>query len=127
VACSAELTLPDYNQYDATSLERLGLSQPLTDEEELAYYAVQAQLAGRAGAKYHTPIHRLLGHPDDVQWDMHRDLEGPATDWLLLLQVDSDDAPKTDWGDTGRIYYWIRVRDLAVNNFGQTQLILQST
>ncbi len=127
VACFTELTLPDYSQYDPTSLQRLGLSQPLTDEEELAYYAVQAQLAGRTGAKYHTPLHRLLGHPDDVQWDMHGDLEGKASDWLLLLQIDSDGAPDTDWGDTGRIYYWIRSRDLAASDFGQTQLILQST
>ena len=127
VACSTELTLPDYSQYDPTSLQRLRLSQPLTDEEELAYYAVQEQLAERTGATHHTPLHRLLGHPDDVQWDMHDELEGNASDWLLLFQMDSDGLPDTDWGDTGRIYYWIRSRDLAAGDFSQTQVILQST
>lgn len=126
VACSTELTLPDYSQYDPTSLQRLGLSQPLTDEEELAYYAVQEQLAERTGATYHTPLHRLLGHPDDVQWDMHDELEGNASDWLLLFQMDSDRLPETNWGDTSRIYYWIRSQDLAASDFSQTQLILQS-
>jgi uncharacterized protein YwqG len=108
-------------------MQRLGLSQPLTNEEEQAYYAVQAQLAGRAETTYHVPIHRFLGHPDVVQWDMHRDLKGLPTDWLLLLQVDSDEASDTNWGDTGRIYYWIRTRDLVVGDFSQTQLVLQST
>ena len=74
------MTLPDYSQYDSTSVERLGLSGPLTDEEEQAYYRIQAQLAGRADAKYHLPIHRLLGHPDEVQWDMHGDLGGGSAD-----------------------------------------------
>lgn len=127
VTCSLEWTLPDYSQYDSTSLQRLGLSQPLTDEEEQAYYEVQAQLAGRSGARYHTPLHRLLGHPDNVQWDMHSDLEGEASDWLLLLQVDSDGATNTDWGDTGRIYYWIRKQDVLQRDFSQVQVILQCT
>jgi hypothetical protein len=84
VDCSIEMTLPDYSQYDHTSIQRLGVSEPLTDEEEQAYYEVQAQLAGTHTSKYHIPIHRLLGHPDQVQWDMHDDLEGTPTDWQLL-------------------------------------------
>ncbi|GHO89418.1 YwqG family protein [Dictyobacter formicarum] len=127
VTHSTEITLPDYSQYDSTSVERLGLSGQLTDEEEQAYYEIQAQLAGRAGTQYHMPLHRLLGHPDDIQWDMHRDLEGTPTDWQLLFQMDSDDAPDTEWGNTGRIYYWIRTRDLAKRDFSKVELILQST
>jgi uncharacterized protein YwqG len=127
VSCSAELTLPDYSQYDSTSVERLGLSGLLTNEEELAYYEVQARLAGTAETKYHSALHRLLGHPDVVQWDMHRDLEGALTEWQLLFQMDSDGAPDTEWGDTGRIYYWIRTHDLAKRDFSGTELILQST
>jgi uncharacterized protein YwqG len=124
---ATEMTLPDYSRYDATSLQRIGLSGPLTDEEEQAYYEVQAQLAGRVGTPYHIPLHRLLGHPDDVQWDMHRELPGVPTDWQLLFQVDSDDAPNTKWGDTGRIYYWIRTRDLLARDFSRVELLLQST
>jgi uncharacterized protein YwqG len=127
VAYSTEITFPDYSQYDSTSVERLGLSGPLTDEEERVYYEVQAQLAGKAGAIYHVPIHRLLGHADVVQWDMHRDLPGDPTDWQLLFQMDSDDAPDTEWGDTGRIYYWIRTRDMMKRDFSGVELILQAT
>ncbi len=76
--------------------------------------------------KYHLPIHRLLGHPNDVQWDMHNDLGGAPTDWQLLFQMDSDSAPETDWGDTGRICYWIRAQDLAKRDFSRVELILQS-
>ncbi len=127
VTCSLEITLPDYSQYDEKASERLGLSRKLTDEEEQAYYEIQAQISGTAGATRHTPIHRLLGHADTVQWDMSDQLPGPATVWQLLLQVDSDDVPATDWGDTGRIYYWIRREDLQRRDFSQVQLILQST
>jgi uncharacterized protein YwqG len=127
VTCAIEMTLPDYSQYDSTSVERLGLSGPLTDEEEQAYHSIQAHLAGTVDANYHIPIHRLLGHPDDVQWDMHRELGGASADWQLLFQVDSDNTPDTDWGDTGRIYYWIRTRDLAERHFIQVQVILQCT
>jgi len=123
----AEVTLPDYSQYDATSLKRLGLLEPLTDEEEQAYYKVQAQLAQRANVQWHIPIHRLLGYADPVQWDMQKDLLGEGVDWQLLLQVDSDAVPNTDWGDTGRIYYWICKHDLHMCKFNQMQLILQST
>ena len=127
VTYATEMTLPDYSRYDETSIQRLGLSGPLTEEEERVYYEVQAQLAGTVGTKYHLPLHRLLGHPDDVQWDMHRDLPGAPGDWQLLFQVDSDGVPNTEWGDTGRIYYWIRTQDLAKRDFSRVELILQST
>lgn len=127
VTSSPQITLPDYSQYDENASERLGLSRKLTDEEEQAYYEVQAQLSGTAGATHHSPIHRLLGHADTVQWDMSDQLPGPATAWHLLLQVDSDNVPATAWGDTGRIYYWIRREDLQRHGFSQVRLILQST
>lgn len=127
VTFSAEMTLPDYSSYDATSLQQLSLSGPLTQEEEEAYYEVQAQLAGTMGAAFHIPLHRLLGYPDNVQWDMHGDLPGSPTDWQLLLQIDSDGVPNTEWGDTGRIYYWIRTQDLLRRDFSRVTLLLQSS
>jgi len=127
VTYSTEITLPDYSRYDATSIHKLGLSSPLTREEEQAYYEVQSQLAGTAGITYHLPLHRLLGYPDDIQEDMHRDLAGDLSAWQLLFQMDSDSVPNTEWGDTGRIYYWIREQDLAKRDFSKVELILQST
>jgi uncharacterized protein YwqG len=127
VTCSTEITLPDYSKYAPTSIKRLGLSNPLTDREEQAYYQVQAQFAKRAGATYHIALHRLLGHPDNVQWDMYDELGGVPAGWQLLLQVDSDRIIDTNWGDTGRIYYWIRTQNLAERDFSQVKVILQST
>lgn len=127
VICSLEWTLPHYDPYDPTSLQRLGLSQPLTEEEMWAYFRLQVALAEQEEAKYHTPLHRFLGHPDPVQVDMHAGLEGEASDWLLLFQMDSDGLPGTDWGDTGRIYYWIRKQDALRRDFSQVQLIVQCT
>ena len=93
-------------------------------------------------------IHRLLGHPDQIQNDMQtecqlvshglncgdgsgykdpkaRILKAGATDWELLLQIDSDDNARMMWGDVGRIYYWIRREDLKERNFGASWMILQ--
>ena len=94
------------------------------------------------------PVHQLLGLPALVQGDMeiecqfasngvyvgdtkalhdrrHEHMKASAVDWELLLQVDSDDTLGTMWGDSGRIYFWIRRQDLAARNFEQTWLILQ--
>lgn len=127
ITFSPEITLPDYSQFDSTSIERLGLTQPLTQDEERAYHDVQAHLLSTAGPTQHVPRHRMLGYPDVVQWDMYDDLNGSATDWRLLFQMDSDDIPTTNWGDTGRIYFWIRSQDLHNRDFSRVQLILQST
>jgi uncharacterized protein YwqG len=93
-------------------------------------------------------INRLLGHPEQQQNDMqtecqlvshgmygvayggHSDSEvktvkAGATDWELLLQIDSDDDAKMMWGDVGRIYYWIPCEELRQRNFEATWMILQ--
>jgi uncharacterized protein YwqG len=41
-----------------------------------------------------------------------RALETGATDWRLLLQIDSDDVLGSMWGDSGRVYFWIREQDV---------------
>ncbi|MFZ1700350.1 MAG: YwqG family protein [Pyrinomonadaceae bacterium] len=92
--------------------------------------------------------HRLLGHSDNVQGDMQLEaelvsnglyagdpsgyedpraleLESHADEWILLLQVDSDESIDLMWGDVGSIYYWIKREDLANRNFSNTWLVLQ--
>ncbi len=94
------------------------------------------------------PLHRVLGWPDLVEGPMQLEcqlaangvhhgnpagLEGPrveelrpgAGDWLLLWQLDSDDAMDWDWAGSGRLYYWIRRQDLAVGDFDRSWLVLQ--
>jgi len=89
-------------------------------------------------------IHRLLGHADPVQnddmehycqlglhgIDYQQAEEYPiisraASEWILLLQVDTEEATGWMWGDVGRIYYWIRRSDLAARNFDNMWLVLQ--
>jgi uncharacterized protein YwqG len=90
------------------------------------------------------PSHRLLGHPDAIQGDMQiecelvanglsgaevsplaDELRPGATDWRLLFQVDSDETLGTEWGDVGRIYFWIREQDLAARRFDAAWHVLQ--
>jgi len=100
------------------------------------------------------PLHRLFGHPQNIQWGMTVECqvvssggsfggdswkEDPrlvrlaaegAKDWILLLQVDTDDdsdGPGWMWGDCGRIYFWIRRQDLAARRFDRAWTILQCT
>lgn len=94
------------------------------------------------------PINRMLGHPQPVQGEMQlecqlvthglycgdatgykdprrQELEKGATDWILLLQVDSDDNAGMMWGDLGRLYYWIPRDALTAHDFDKVWLILQ--
>jgi uncharacterized protein YwqG len=46
-------------------------------------------------------------------------------DWVLLLQLDSDDDCGMMWGDAGMLYFWIRKQDLENANFDNVWMILQ--
>lgn len=94
-------------------------------------------------------VHRMFGQPDAIQDDMRLEaelvanglscgdssaysdprrpaLEARKSEWQLLLQIDSDEAgPGWMWGDTGRIYFWIRREDLRARRFDRTWTILQ--
>lgn len=130
IDCTTELTLPNYSPFDGFDsmlTQQFELPKKLTELEERAYYQVLQQLSGTVDAKNHIPIHRLFGYSDNVQWDIYRELGGVSTNWQLLFQMDSDSAPDTNWGDTGRIYFWITKQDLAKRDFSKVRLILQST
>jgi len=59
--------------------------------------------------------------------DLKREeLEIGKEDWILLLQLDSEeDKTGMMWGDSGRIYFWIKHQDLANKAFDKTWCILQ--
>ncbi|RJS13946.1 DUF1963 domain-containing protein [Corallococcus sp. H22C18031201] len=123
---------------DSEDVERL----PLTEDERSAYNDVLCQ-------RERGWTHKLLGHPDPVQFgDMRleaqyasngiycggsREEGGPITaelragisDWVLLLQIDTDEGAGMMWGDVGTLYVWIREKDLATRQFGRSWLILQ--
>lgn len=48
-----------------------------------------------------------------------------AADWRLLLQLDTDNDAEMTWGDTGRLYFWIREQDARAGDFSKTWTILQ--
>jgi hypothetical protein len=91
--------------------------------------------------------HRIGGYPNEIQpermWlsceHMARDLPDPvwgmdmppaiaraAKEWRLLLQIDSDDALKMNFGDGGRLYVFIRERHARAADFSKTVSLWQT-
>lgn len=54
-------------------------------------------------------------------------LRAGASEWRLLLQIDSDDNAGMMWGDVGRLYVWIRRDDLKRRDFSRAWVVLQCT
>lgn len=94
--------------------------------------------------------HQLLGFPNTIQNPMpiecqaaangiaitnadyvdrlkSRGLTAGIDDWVLLLQLDSDDSIGFEWGDAGFLYFWIRHQDLAAKDFSKVWMVFQSS
>lgn len=93
--------------------------------------------------------HQLLGHPNIIQNDPrftaqlasngfycgdhksvqsipHLDeLRKGLSDWHLLWQIDTDEAPGFMWGDAGRLYIMIRHEDLQAGRLERVWMELQ--
>lgn len=79
---------------------------------------------------------RFLGHPDQMQedlqfysskiWNNMNEEKSDPIEWRLLLQIDSE-YEKTGmmWGDSGKLYFMIRSKDLKKNAFHQCIAIYQ--
>jgi uncharacterized protein YwqG len=116
------------------------------EEEERVWKAFDALREAEYG---HGPKHQIGGYPDPVQGaEMDQEcqlasnglsvgnssgyddpraeaLRAGASDWRLLLQLDSDDDLKVMWGDCGRIYFWVREQDARKRDFSGAWLVLQ--
>lgn len=91
---------------------------------------------------------RMLGYANEIQGSMEWDcelvrhgldvrksaiyqspealaLQANAKDWILLLQIDSIDAAGMQWGDAGRLYFWIKRDDLTRRDFSKCWFALQ--
>jgi uncharacterized protein YwqG len=95
------------------------------------------------------PAHQVGGYPTPIQNDLmelecqlatnglyvggskgyegHRveELKPGASDWRLLLQLDTDPKVGFVWGDSGRLYFWIREQDARAGDFSKAWAILQ--
>jgi uncharacterized protein YwqG len=126
-----EWTLPEHIENGHAELSNYKVN--------LKYRDLLKELRGQDGRI----MHRLRGHDQPIQGDMRLEaqlvsnglycgnstgyedprvesLRAGAADWVLLLQIDTDEkGPGWMWGDVGRLYYWIRRQDLAVCDFSQ--------
>lgn len=65
--------------------------------------------------------HRMFGHPENIQDEMH----ACDNEWVMLLQLASDDTVDMMWGDSGMLYFWMTKADLAARRFDQVIMTLQ--
>ncbi len=134
--------VPDYEEY--AGQHNIDPGQSFYDE-----YAEERVLYG-----YETPENssKLLGYADVIQGDMTWEctrvangiycgggplegeaakkseaLNGQESEWKLLFQMDSFMAGSFEliFGDSGRIYFYIRQQDLENRDFDKAWLILQ--
>jgi uncharacterized protein YwqG len=108
--------------------------------EQSKYDGLLAQhFSGRSA-----PRHRLLGHADEIQDDMHLQcqllahgvsddqdpraaaLAAGSVNWRLLLQIDSDASAGLVWGNAGMLYFWIEADALRSRRFENVWMALQS-
>ncbi|MBE9062101.1 DUF1963 domain-containing protein [cf. Phormidesmis sp. LEGE 11477] len=86
--------------------------------------------------------HRLFGYDGPMQESMERmcqlrfhgiegyskqsePIESGVKDWQLLLQLDSDVSVDWQFGDSGRLYFWIRQQDLQKHDFSKIWFEMQ--
>lgn len=132
---------------ESAYLERLGIGWDGDRIEHERYWNTFFENLNEPHA-YHLSLHRLLGHPDQLQGDMQnqcakmlkwstfdtslseeeeKQFAREALEWRLLLQIDCDEAANIDWVGTGRIYFWIREKDLQQQAFDHVICIVQNT
>lgn len=123
---------------ESTQWELLGLSDETRDEVTEWFDELDCE-----------PAHQLGGWPNIIQNSMETQcalvsaghycgdsdayknpelasVRAEASQWLLLAQIESDDAEDGwMWGDSGRLYIWIKRSDLIDRRFERAQLIQQ--
>lgn len=139
----AERCFPDYDDAVAAA----GMAEGALDRR--TFEAVYSAVAGER--KTGGTSHRLLGWPDIIQSCMTAECElvsrgyylggsqkipeeemweaerTSLESWLLLFQLDTIQQGKfsLDFGDYGRVYFYIRKEDLAARRFDRVWLVLQ--
>jgi uncharacterized protein YwqG len=78
--------------------------------------ALEAQLASNGV---------YVGVPEGYSSPKRMALEAGVKDWRLLLQIDSDDDARMMWGDSGRLYFWVREDEARRGDFSGAWMVLQ--
>ncbi|MEZ6234382.1 MAG: YwqG family protein [Phycisphaerales bacterium] len=91
-----------------------------------AVYNLLIPISGEQGCR-HTPLNQMLGHAHPIQHSIDVQAGGvaDASNWIPLLQLDTDDRPGWMWGDMGMIYFMIRRQDLSRADFSNVQCIAE--
>ena len=133
---SCELTFS--NSFSLPSLENDFISKELNRDEKDIYDLLT----------YPEINHKLFGYSNNIQGEMElecelvskglyyedyrafdsekiEEFEKKEKDWKLLLQIDSDDRTEMMWGDSGRLFFWIKQKDLENLDFEKAWFILQ--
>lgn len=89
------------------------------------------------GGGWHRPAHQVGGHTDNVQgppaieaarWDGTAwgdiDKAAAAERWSLVLQIDTDQAAKMQWGDVG-VLYWLAELPPDRSSLGEVRFVWQ--
>ncbi|CAA9202035.1 YwqG family protein [Flavobacterium collinsii] len=141
--------LPDYSRFKASLVEiKSEISLPSNEHE-----VYEELLEGEDDTFWekvynYGNINKFLGYSDNIQGEMELEcelvtnglycgdpsgyndpraeaLEKNAKEWLLLLQIDSNEKNEMMWGDCGRLYFWIKKEDLSDRKFKNSWFSLQ--
>jgi uncharacterized protein YwqG len=128
--------------------DRLKAAAGFSEAEEDKYGELAHHFAQRGRPSGNRSLHQMLGHAFNIQGDMQLEaqlvthglyagnekgykdprrpeLEKGADEWMLLLQLDSDESADVMWGDSGMLYFWIREADLRARRFEKAWMTLQ--
>lgn len=139
------LPAPDTRDY-----ARLVQEANFTKKEAESYRDFVYEISYPEDLSQQDGTHRVLGHASPAESDMQlnaqlvmngifcgdssgyahprvAELEKGADDWILLLQLDSDERGGLKWADIGEIYFWIHRDHLALQKFDRVWLTLESS
>jgi len=142
--------LPDYSRFNECKLDiKTTVGLPSWENDFVQKNLSEKEIDQYLNLPQDYRINKMLGYANNIQSEMEldcqlvtnglycgdpsgyndpkaKDLEKGAKDWILLLQIDSEDE-KTGmmWGDVGRLYFWIKKDDLKNKDFTKTWMILQ--
>jgi uncharacterized protein YwqG len=130
------LSLPDGSASIITQLK-------MPDADSESYFELVLDPPSSASGKtqhqmfgYASPVQNemelecdFVRRKEEVKWDSSPErFVAAMRDWILLLQVDTDDykeGPGWMWGDAGMVYFWIHRDDLAAQAFDKVVCIEQ--